>query len=212
MSFVAARIDANAGNGTMATHGDDNGLYVEFEMRPFHLAFRSQEEGRPIYEDRPFITILFPGDKTKKIERWAVLSKDKDYNDTNPADDERFPRQWAAFEKQEAAPSMGLPVTEWPPISKSEAAELKGLNFHTVESLAQASDQAIGFMGGLALREKARAWVESAKGHAAETKAAAENVQLREMMKVMQEQIDALKAGQQEETRRGPGRPPKTHD
>lgn len=208
MDFAAARIDPNASNGTMASHGDDNGIFVEFEMRPLHLPFQSKQEGRPIFEDRPFITMMFPGDKTKKIERFAILDQESAGN--GPTDPERFPRQWAAFQKNEAAPSMGLPVTEWPQITKSQAMELKAMNIHTVEAMAATPDGGLTWMGARDLREKAKAWIAAAKGHAIESKLAEENHQLQERLASMQAQMDEIRALHSGDApKRGPGRPPK---
>lgn len=177
MSLASPRnIDANTKNGTMAQHGDDNGLYVEFSMEAFHHPFKSEQEGRPVFEDRPFIKIFYPGDMTKRTERW-VEDNDKD----------RFPRQWAAFQAQESTQTVGLAVTEWPPLTKSQAAELKAMNIHTVEQLAAVPDGQLAILGARDLINKAKSWLSQADSHVTESKMAAENSRL-------QAELDALKA------------------
>jgi hypothetical protein len=69
---------------------------------------------------------------------------------------------------------VGTPVAEWPLVSKSQAEELRAMKFHTVESIASASDQQLQRMGmaaGMspyAFRDKAKAFLNLAT-NAAET-------------------------------------------
>ena len=204
--FDSPKVDFR-GNQTVAvaTHGSDAGLYVEFSKEPFHLDAQSRQEGRPIYEDRPFITILFPGDRTKKIERFAYLTQEEAGN--NPTDPERFPRQWEAFMRDQAQQPIGLPLKEWPPLSKSQVLELNGIGIHTVEALAAMPDTALTFLGARELRTKANAWIESSKGHAQESALIAENEQLKARLEALESQIKALSDANPE--KRGPGRPPR---
>jgi hypothetical protein len=63
---------------------------------------------------------------------------------------------------------IGTPLSEWPLVSKSQAEELRGMKFHTVESIANASDQQLQRMGmaaGMspyAFRDKAKAFLNLA--------------------------------------------------
>lgn len=155
MNFSDAQVH-KSGNQLHVTHGDDAELHVEFRMEAVHQGHKSAVEGRPIYEDAPFIRIMFPGDRTKTVDR-----------PVNDTDKQRFPRQWEAFQKQEEQVASGTPITEWPPVSKSQALELKALNIHTVEQLAAISDSACdSFLGARGLREKANAWLSKAKDNA----------------------------------------------
>jgi Skp family chaperone for outer membrane proteins len=69
---------------------------------------------------------------------------------------------------------VGTPLVEWPLVSKSQAEELRAMKFHTVESIANASDQQLQRMGmsaGMspyAFRDKAKAFLNLATS-AAET-------------------------------------------
>ena len=69
---------------------------------------------------------------------------------------------------------IGTPLSEWPLVSKSQAEELRGMKFQTVESIANASDQQlqrIGMAAGMspyAFRDKAKAFLNLAT-NAAET-------------------------------------------
>jgi hypothetical protein len=63
---------------------------------------------------------------------------------------------------------IGTPLSEWPLVSKSQAEELRGMKFPTVESIANASDQQlqrIGMAAGMspyAFRDKAKAFLNLA--------------------------------------------------
>jgi hypothetical protein len=80
------------------------------------------------------------------------------------------------------------------------------MNSHTVEMLADVSDANLSWMGARGMRDKAKAWLEQAKGGAALSKLQAENESLRADLDAMKAQIAAL--GMAEE-KRGRGRPKK---
>jgi len=82
---------------------------------------------------------------------------------------------------------VGTPITEWPVVSKSQALNLKAMSIHTVEALAEVSDNALNWLGARELREKARSYLAAAAGGAALSQAQAENAALRA-------DIEALKA------------------
>lgn len=174
----------------MASHGNDSGLYVEFSIEAVHQPFKSAEAGRPIFEDTPYITIHFPGDKTKKVVRPVKMEDD----DSGPADSTRFPKQWAAFKNQQTQTASGTPVTEWPPLTKSQALELKSMNIHTVEQLAQLPDTACSWLGSRDLRTKAAQWLETAKDHAGESRLQAVVDQQKAQIEALQAQIDDIVA------------------
>lgn len=155
MSF--APVQEISKNGQVV-HGDDKGLYVEFEKRPVHMEADSLKEGRPIYKDVDFINIMIPGDRTKNVVR-PVSDNDK----------LRFPSQWKAFENQEKAVISGTPITEWGILTKSQALEFKAMNIHTVEQMAEISDTALEGLGlgAREYREKAKLFISKATDGAA---------------------------------------------
>jgi hypothetical protein len=165
-NFANARHDLGSATVGMASHGDDKGLFVEFSTRPTLMPFKSQEAGRPIYEDKAFITIDFPGDKTKRVDRQVKLEND----DCGPSDMVRFPRQWQMFLNQQEQNGDGMPITEWPPITRSQALELKAIKIHTVEMLAELPDSSCTWLGSRELRQKARTWLENVSDHSAESR------------------------------------------
>ena len=141
-------------------NGADSRLAVKFYKRSMKQDDASAEAGRPIFKEFDFVHICVPGDTLTEIDTYA--------NDGHKA---RFPRQWAHYQNQVGSQEtiIGTPIEEWTIISRSQADELKGIKFATVESIADASDlqlQRIGMMAGMnpyAFRDKAKAFLNLAE-------------------------------------------------
>lgn len=155
----------------------DSRLAVKFYKRAMKLEQESAEAGRPIFKDFDFVRIMIPGDNLTEIDTYAQDSHKQ-----------RFPKQWLQYQTTQESSSqiIGTPVTEWPLITQSQAEELKGIKFHTVESIASASDQQlqrIGMIAGMsphAFRDKAKAFLNLATESAEASKREEELAQLRE--------------------------------
>lgn len=155
----------------------DSRLAVKFYKRAMKLEQESAEAGRPIFKDFDFVRIMIPGDNLTEIDTYAQESHKQ-----------RFPKQWLQYQTTQESSSqiIGTPVSEWPLISQSQAEELKGIKFHTVESIANASDQQlqrIGMIAGMsphAFRDKAKVFLNLATESAEASKREEELAQLRE--------------------------------
>lgn len=87
--------------------------------------------------------------------------------------------QWKATKKNDHI--EGIPLKEWPIISRGFIMELNALNIRSVEDLANTSDQTImRIVDGRAWREKAKAWLDTAKDARAAARYAAEAARLRD--------------------------------
>ena len=147
----------------MALPSDDIGadarLSVTFYKRSMKQDDASIEAGRPIYKEFDFVRIIVPGDALTEIDTYA--------NESHKA---RFPRQWQHYQNQvgDHQDVIGTPLEQWTQITRSQAEELKGLKFPTVEAIAHASDQhiqKIGMAAGMnpyAFRDKAKAFLNLA--------------------------------------------------
>lgn len=195
MEFAEAQVH-KTGNQLHVTHGDDRALFVEFETEAVHQGAESEKQGRPIYKDVAFIRIMMPGDRTREVYR--PVRTDPAKSAPYPPDPDRFPRQWAAFQAKQEQVQEGTPVTEWAPLTKSRALELKALHIHTVEQLAAIPDNTLHSlgMGGRDLRGQAIAWLAQAKDGAATTALAAENQHLKDEMAALKLQFAELAAAQ----------------
>ena len=140
----------------------DSRLNVKFYQRAINNEFKSALEGRPIMEMRDFIVIEVPGDNLTVIDTFAVDEHKK-----------RFPVQWARYQNEKTDGDVeGTLLHDWPILNAAVAAELKHFRFYTVEQIAEASDAQLNTLGmaagmsPLALRDKAKAFLSSAKGSA----------------------------------------------
>ena len=178
----------------------DSRLAVKFYKRPVELKNESIAQGRPIFQEFDFIKILVPGDALTEIDTYV-----------SDAHKTRFPIQWANYMNRQGSEESfsGTPITEWPQVSASQAEELKGIKFHTVESVAHCSDQQlqkIGMIAGMSphnFRERAKTFLNLASETADISKREEELAQLKEenakikaeteaKLSQMQEQMTAL--------------------
>lgn len=205
MSLVDAQV-VQQGDRYFVKHGDDAGLYVEFSIEAVQNEHKSTEAGRPIFEDKEYITIRIAGDN-KTVRRRPVSLK---WKGDVPPDSERWPRQWQAFKNQQTQTVEGTPLTEWGMITKSDAMSMKALNIHTVEQLAELGENNMQWMGARMMRDKAKAWIAQSQGNAGLSKLQAENETLRNDLEALKNQMAALIDAKPElAEKRKPGRPAK---
>jgi len=173
---------ALAQNAAQGQRFADDRVFAQFYMHPRKDEAASLKEGRDIYEEIPYVKIIVPGDKDNIVQR-PMREQDK----------MRFPRQWEAFERNEEAPMVGTPLSEWAFVNRSQVEELKYFGIRTVEDLANAPDSQIQkFMGINALKEKAKAFLEDSKLQAPIDKLTQENETLKAQLQDMQAQIAEL--------------------
>ncbi len=195
--FAPATVNGR-GNQLSAAHGGDEQLIVSFYMESVLQGAASEEAGRPIYKDVPYVWIRFPGNRNTEVKKKADLK-----GRNGIPDPLRFPRQWAAFQNGQAEVHEGTPLEQWGPMSKSLALTYKGANVHTVEQLASVHDNSLHTLGHGAreMRDKAITWLKTSKDSAEALHLAAEN-------KRLTDDLDALKAQVAELSKKRRGRPP----
>jgi hypothetical protein len=188
--------------------GADARLAVQFYKKSMKQEDASNEAGRPIFKEFDFVRIMIPGDNLTEIDTYAQDSHKQ-----------RFPRQWAHYQNQmsDHLDIVGTPLDQWPQVTRSQAEELRGLKFHTVESIADCSDQQlqrIGMVAGMSphnFRIKAKAFLNLANDSAEVAQREAELQALKEenakikaetdaKLTAMQEQMSALLAAVAEKT------------
>lgn len=183
MELASAQI-LGSGNNLRVQYGSDSGLLVEFVDDAVMQPYESDKAGRAIFKQTPFISIIFPGDKTKRTYRPATEQ-----------DKMRFAPQWQAYEKGGIAIANGTPIEQWSYLSKSQALELKYLGFYTVDLLANASDmQLTNLMSGQLLRNQAKTFLETAKDNSATTALVAENERLKNQLESLESTNASFKA------------------
>jgi hypothetical protein len=148
--------------GAQGNHPDDI-LLVRFTIEAQQNKTKTAEEGRPIFEDTEWISIMAPGSRNE-VRREARLG-----------DKERFPRHYAAFKnRQDQQVIEGTPLNEWTGATRSQVEEMRFWNILTVEQLAGTADSAMGsFRGLVTLKQSALKYLEASKGNAMAEKFAA---------------------------------------
>lgn len=156
----------------------DESLLVKFEIRPLLDQGASEEQGRPIYRDREYISIRAPG------------SPDEVCRPASQRDINRFPKHYQAFKNRVGDGEYldGTPLAEWPAVNRSQVEELAFFGVKTVEQLAAMSDaNGQQLMGFNSLKRRANEWLEQAN-------ASVKTQELRGELEKRDEQIAELKA------------------
>jgi hypothetical protein len=179
------------------TQGADSRLQVRFYKKSVQQEQESIEAGRPIFKEFDFVHICVAGDTLTEIDTYALNSHKQ-----------RFPIQWANYMNRVGAHDeevVGTPLSEWPLVSKSQAEEMRAMKFHTVESIANASDQQLQRMGmaaGMspyAFRDKAKAFLNLATTAAETDKREAEINALKE--ELAKKELETAKIRQETEAK-----------
>lgn len=169
MNDFARPIDL--GPGGRVQYGLDDGLLVEFYIKPMLMTALSEKRAMPTYEDRVYTRIVSPGNTKTTWDyqtKGVTYSYDADGQVTDFGIDEnlplevcdplRFPKAWERFKKKGEKVTEGWAIENWGAITRSLAESLKAMNVGTVEALAALSDAAAAnIMGGLKFRNLAKA-------------------------------------------------------
>ena len=75
-------------------------VLVGFTLHAEPVSDESEKQGRPVYQDREYVKIIIPGDKQTVVFQRAEDSHKK-----------RFPRAYEHFQKREAEPITGTPIS-----------------------------------------------------------------------------------------------------
>ena len=171
---------------------------VSFYDREVQNQFKSEQEGRPIFEMKCYIKKIPPGDKLVEIDRKA-----------NKEDFLRYSQEYEMYMKHQTTPVNGTPLEAWVRITRAQIAEYKALNIFTVEQLAELPDgYGHNIMGFQNWKQKAQAFLMAAKGQGefdrmqTELKKRDEEIErmkvnegaTAELMKSMQARLEAIEA------------------
>lgn len=172
--------------------GDTRHLFIEFFLDAVENQNKSRKEGRPVYDEREFVRIKFVGDP-KRIH--VAPAHEKFWRDpsTNTwvSYAERYHKHYDAFKTGEAVKGSGTPLEELHFINVAKRAELKALNIHTAEALAQMDGAALARVGmyGRSLKTQAQAYLDSAAKTAPFSKLAEENAALVARIQALEAQM-----------------------
>jgi len=146
-----AQVDwASVMNGNSQPKKRYSGANVKFFYAYNENREKSLNEGRPIFDEIPSISIQWPGgDETvRRIEQRDI---------------QEYPELYERFKAGSEPVTEGTPLAEWAMMSGSALRELNYLGFKTVEQLAAATDEVKRKIGPLSkLVKMAQDWLEAA--------------------------------------------------
>lgn len=131
-----SNIKWNGHVGQVQYGGGDSTMIVMFYTKPVVNPAKSNEVGRPFYEDKVFVRIHPPGERLNIIDRLAT-----------DADKHRFPIQYQQFRDNAPQVAEGTPIDLLFPASPAQGAAMKASGVHTIEQCAKLSAHAIETIG-----------------------------------------------------------------
>jgi hypothetical protein len=190
-TFSSQEMEAVARNHKNPNAGDDQ-LHVTFSGKAVPDERATVEAGRPIFKDVDWIVINIPG------------SRDDVQRPVRESDKSRFPRQWAAYKAGKAQEgTTGTPLSMWPGVTRAQAEELAFFGAKTVEQLAEMPDGNLQkFMGGNALKQRAKDFIAAAKGEAPMAQMRSELEKRDAELAALREQVDAMAKAQADKTKK----------
>ena len=142
----------------------DGALGVRFFMKAFENKRESEKAGRPIYQDREMIEIIFPADNKRKLVAPANEMHYVSHHQAQMTYAERFKPIYEAWKANDADFVAGTPLVEAPFLTNAEREEMKAQKIFTIEQLAGLPDSALSRLGPgwRDRREKAEAYLKTA--------------------------------------------------
>jgi hypothetical protein len=145
----------------------------------------SEKAGRAIYQDMERVRIHVAGDSLSV----AVSPVDE-------AIKQRFEEAYTKWKSKGRALVNGTPLAKWPLATPSFIKEMEYLNILSVDDLASVADVHLDRIAdGRQWRDRAAAWLKSAKDGAAAARYVVENHRLREEISSLSERLAALEGG-----------------
>jgi len=159
-------------------------LILRFFKKAVPNGLKSQEAGRPIFDQVDFISIIVPGSRDERIRKVDAEIR------------QRFGPQYEHWLRTQEQPPEGTPLDEIPWLNVAQVAEMLALNIKTLEQLAGLSDTAVQHMrmGGMDLRKKAIAYIEAGKSSAELTRSVARISELERECARLQDTVTAVNA------------------
>lgn len=146
----------------------------------------SARAGRPVFKQVELVEVFLPGNPYLQ----PVIP-------VTDVERQRWAKAYEQFRANEDQPAEGTPIKEWSVLTRSQVLELQAIGFQTIEELAAMSDNMasskIG-MGGMAIRDKAKAYCEQAAGMAPITQLVEENEGLKAQLASQSNQLSELRA------------------
>ena len=192
-----------------------HGFYVEFELRPEEDREASIDQGMPVFKDVEFAMITMPGGGlvVDKPINEALLHEWKNGDNRRKPPSPFAYRAYEAWKEGREAPVNGTDLKNWPGVTPAQLKTCQNATVRTIEDLAEANADTIRKlgMGGVAMMEKAKAYLAAANQNKTSEEVSALMVKLEALsdtVKRKDEQISDLLERLDESTKKR-GRPRK---
>lgn len=164
---------------------DEKGIIPRFYVEPAENATESAKVGYAVFEDVEWIEINRAGDR---LNVWIGKVAEEHRK--------RFPKAYRRFKAGMEQSKIGVPLEEWPLITKSMVAQWKAVNILSVEDLADCTDDVLPRLGidGTGWRVKAQAWLKQRKDSGASAKMAADGARQTAHIGRLEKTIEDLNA------------------
>lgn len=170
--------------------------------------FLSEKHGRAIFDEVTYAEVISPGSGSStphfELKREFAPEMGPDTPPLRGVKYDEYKQYLDDFEKNENidATLAGTPLKEWAEMPRTMVASLRAQSIFTVDALAALPDTKLTLVGpdGRTWREKAKAYLENAKGSAYATKLAADLERERANHEDTRNQVAALAARVEELT------------
>jgi hypothetical protein len=139
------------------------------ELTPDGPIPKLSKEGVPIFRDVEYVTVRQPGNVDSiiyELDKWlnSVIPSELNSGRLHPDIAEYYRRQAKRFREGQEIPVEGTPIKTWPVLTPAQAETVLGIHIRTVEELANLADDGVRRlgMGGIDLKNKAKAWLAAA--------------------------------------------------
>lgn len=167
--------------------------HVRFYQKEVQNTFKTEKEGRPIYDMVDFVRIEIPGNQLSVIDTYA-----------NEGHKQAYPVQWARYLNDKEAKGdgeiQGTLLRDWNILTTAQVKELAHFHFYTVDQVASASDAQIMQitnivgMSGFSFRDKAKQYLAVSKDKALAVSQAEELAKRDKEIEEMKKQLAELTA------------------
>ena len=181
---------------------EERPAYVTFEQRPIEDKEESLKQGRSISKDVDWILVNKPYSRDvfeQKAKTWLdKQERQVKEGRINPKFLDYWKGAYKNWKEGLEAPVNGTDIRNWSLISPAEIKNLLGIGVKTIEDLAQANDEGVRRigMGGMTLKNKAKAYLKSSTDHGSVVLENAEQKkkigQLEGSLESLQDQVKAL--------------------
>lgn len=162
----------------------DNSVYVKFYTKPVMNEAKSDEAGRPIYDEREYVEIRTPGQQNNVVQR-PVTDMDR----------QRFRKAYSKFKEGFEEQLVGTPLSEVSWLTRAQVEELFHLRVRTVEHLAELNDSVCSKYSGMyKLKQRAKQVIEEGTKNAPFAKLQSENEKMAAELTALRQTVEEQSA------------------